>query len=65
MLADFVEQYPKIEMDEMFRFLSRMCREGLSPVVVIINEVDSAGDNQVFVKFLAQLRAYYLDRYQT
>lgn len=65
MLSDFVAQNPKIEMDEMFRFLSRMCRESLRPVVLIIDEVDSAGNNQVFVKFLAQLRAYYLDRDQT
>lgn len=65
MLSDFVAQNPKIEMDEMFRFLSRMCRESLHPVVLIIDEVDSASNNQVFVKFLAQLRAYYLDRNRT
>ncbi len=65
MLTDFMEQNPTIEMDEMFRFLSRMCRESRRPIVLIIDEVDSAGNNQVFVQFLALLRGAYLDRDQT
>ena len=34
------------------------------PLVLIIDEVDTATNNQVFVDFLAQLRAYYLRRMQ-
>lgn len=32
------------------------------PVVLIIDEVDSTGNNQVFIDFLAQLRGYYFAR---
>ncbi len=32
------------------------------PIVLMIDEVDSASNNQVFIDFLAQLRGYYLDR---
>jgi len=32
------------------------------PVVLIIDETDSAASNQVFIDFLAQLRTYYLNR---
>lgn len=62
MVSDFIVQNPQIEMDEMFKFLSRMCSESLRPIVLIIDEVDSAGNNQVFVKFLALLRGAYLKR---
>lgn len=34
------------------------------PLVLIIDEVDTATNNHVFVDFLAQLRAYYLRRMQ-
>lgn len=62
MVSDFIVQNPQIEMDEMFKLLSRMCSESLRPIVLIIDEVDSAGNNQVFVKFLALLRGAYLKR---
>lgn len=52
----------RISMDEMFRCLSRLCRTAKKPVVLIIDEVDSASNNQVFIDFLAQLRGYYLAR---
>lgn len=32
MLSDFVVQNPRIEMDGMFKFLSRMCRENVRPI---------------------------------
>lgn len=65
MLSDFIGQNPKIEMDEMFKFLSRMCRENPRPILLMIDEVDNAGNNQVFVQFLALLRSAYLDRDRT
>ena len=52
-------------MDDLFRFLSDMCRESDRPIVLMIDEVDSAGNNQVFVQFLALLRGAYLDRDRT
>ncbi len=47
-------------LKDLFTRLSRMCRNSTQPIVLIIDEVDSAGNNQVFIDFLAQLRGYYL-----
>ncbi len=47
---------------KLFGFLSRLCGSAKRPVVLMIDEVDSAANNQVFLDFLAQLRAYYLAR---
>lgn len=47
---------------ELFTALSRICGNSLKPIVFIIDEVDSASNNQVFIDFLGQLRGYYLKR---
>ncbi|XCP83825.1 AAA-like domain-containing protein [Roseburia hominis] len=49
-------------LQNMFRVLSRWCRSSEKQIVLMIDEVDSATNNQVFLDFLAQLRSYYLDR---
>ena len=49
-------------LKELFMRLSRMCKNSTQPVILMIDEVDSASNNQVFVDFLAQLRGYYLKR---
>ena len=49
-------------LKELFIDLSKMCGNSPRPVVLMIDEVDSAGNNQVFIDFLAQLRGYYLKR---
>ena len=49
-------------LKELFMRLSRMCKSSVQPIVLMIDEVDSASNNQVFVEFLAQLRGYYLKR---
>lgn len=36
-----------------------------SKIVLTIDEIDSASNNQVFLDFLAQMRGYYLDRHDT
>ncbi len=46
----------------LFVSLQKMCRESEKKIVLIIDEVDSATNNQVFIDFLAQLRFYYLKR---
>lgn len=46
----------------LFVYLSDLCSKAQRPVVLMIDEVDSATNNQVFLDFLAQLRAYYIDR---
>ncbi len=49
-------------MRELFFLLSGICESADKPVVLMIDEVDSAANNQVFIDFLAQLRGYYLHR---
>ncbi len=46
----------------LFEIISSWCRMSDKPIVLIIDEVDSASNNQVFLDFLSQLRGYYIDR---
>ena len=50
------------ELVELFEAISCLCTGFEKPIVLIIDEVDSASNNQVFLDFLAQLLGYYLDR---
>ena len=50
-----------VRMAEMFECFSQWCERSEKPIVLIIDEADSAANNQVFLDFLAQLRAAYLD----
>lgn len=52
----------ELELVELFRLLSTICQYSKKPIVLMIDEVDSATNNQVFLDFLAQLRGYYIDR---
>lgn len=52
----------RIALREMFVWLSGICANAPKPVVLLIDEVDSASNNQVFLDFLALLRKYFLDR---
>ncbi len=52
----------RIRLDQLFFLLSDWCEESDKPLVLIIDEVDSATNNQVFLDFLAQLRLQYLER---
>ena len=61
-LSKFRNDVPDARMSDLFECLSSVCETSLRPVVLMIDEVDSAGNNQVFVDFLAQLRGYYLKR---
>lgn len=62
-LADSTDR--NVRMAEMFSCLSEWCEQSVKPVVLIIDEIDTAANNQVFLDFLAQLRAAYLDRDKT
>ena len=55
----------QLSMIKLFRHLSRICKAASKPIVLLIDEVDQASNNQVFLDFLAQLRGYYLDRDST
>ncbi len=51
---------PLFSLGKLFVILSELCDTAQKPVVLIIDEVDSATNNQVFLDFLAQLRGYFL-----
>ena len=56
------KQETSVKMDELFRVFMRWFTEVEKPVVLMIDEVDRATNNQVFLDFLAQLRSLYLKR---
>ena len=51
-----------VSLSSFFRCLSKWCGLSQKKLVLIIDEVDSAANNQVFLDFLSQLRGYYLSR---
>lgn len=51
-----------VRMAQMFDCFSTWCERSDKPVVLVIDEVDTASNNQVFLDFLAQLRAAYLEQ---
>lgn len=61
-LKDMIVKYEYNSLNELFIRLSRMCAAADRPVVLMIDEIDSAFNHQVFIDFLAQLRGYYLKR---
>ncbi|MCR5604890.1 MAG: AAA-like domain-containing protein [Lachnospiraceae bacterium] len=52
----------RIKMDDLFRTFKRWIVKSEKPVVLIIDEIDSATNNQVFLDFLAGLRDGYIAR---
>ncbi len=50
------------KLDELFEALTDWCRQAAKPVLLMIDEVDSATNNRVFLDFLAQLRNGYISR---
>lgn len=61
-IDDFVETDKEATLRELFILISLICGRAKKPVVMMIDEVDSAANNQVFLDFLAQLRGHYLNR---
>ena len=47
---------------ELFEDLSDLCYKAEKKVVLVIDEVDSASNNEVFLDFLSQLRDMYLQK---
>ena len=60
--AAFANGTQQNTLGEMFYLLSEICKTASKPIILMIDEVDSASNNQVFIDFLAQLRRYYLNR---
>ena len=50
------------KLEDLMRIIRRWCGKSDQPVVLIIDEVDTASNNQVFLDFLAQLRDGYISR---
>lgn len=50
------------KLNDLFRLFFKWCKENEKPIILIIDEVDSASNNQVFLDFLAGLRSVYLKR---
>ena len=59
---DVDDRRQDFEQKELFEELSDICEAADKKIVLMIDEVDSATNNQVFMDFLGQLRAYYIDR---
>ncbi|MCD8018550.1 MAG: AAA-like domain-containing protein [Clostridiales bacterium] len=58
----FVDGTARINsLQSLFKVIYQWCSDTEKPIVLIIDEVDTATNNQVFLDFLAQLRAGYLD----
>ena len=53
---------PKARLGELFDVLTDWCEQSDKGIILIIDEVDSATNNQVFLDFLAQLRDRYIAR---
>ncbi|WP_050008301.1 AAA-like domain-containing protein [Butyrivibrio sp. WCE2006] len=62
-LNEYVNQKkPRIKLSELFVTLTEWCEISPRGIILIIDEVDSATNNQVFLDFLAQLRDGYIAR---
>lgn len=61
-IASFAEDTGSGTMRRLFVQLSKMCKKSPRPVVLMIDEIDSAGNNQVFLEFLGHIRRSYINR---
>ena len=58
-LGHFAGNDAEFTLGELFAHISKICAASVKPVVMMIDEVDSASNNQVFIDFLALLRSYH------
>lgn len=61
-LEQFAGKDADFTLGDLFAHISKICEDSPKPLVMMIDEVDSASNNQVFIDFLALLRGYYLNR---
>ena len=55
-------QTQTVKLNDIFRIFDKLCKENPKPVVWMIDEVDTATNNQVFLDFLGKLRSGYLKK---
>lgn len=61
-LSRLAEGETDVGLMDLFEKLNHVCRKSSKLVVLMIDEVDSASNNQVFLDFLSSLRYCYLNR---
>lgn len=61
-LNGFITKEADNKFDDIMRVIRRWCNRSERPIVMFVDEVDSATNNQVFLDFLAQLRDGYITR---
>ena len=69
-LKEYIEEIDKeierfgerFNLVKLFTMLSDMCADAPKLIVLIVDEVDQAFNNQVFLDFLTQLSYYYLNK---
>ena len=59
---ELADRNEKVKLNDLFRIFDRWSKENENPIVLMIDEVDTATNNQVFLDFLGKLRANYLKR---
>ena len=57
-----VRRNSKINFDTLSQKITAFCKKSGKKVVITIDEVDKASNNEVFVRFLGMLRNLYLER---
>lgn len=57
-----LQENGQFDLVALFDALGEMCAWAKQPIVLLIDEIDSASNNQVFLDFLVQLRVAYLER---
>lgn len=57
-----IERAKEMDFRILMSLLSRICQRSYRPVVLMVDEVDQAGNYQVFTTFLGNLRDMYLKR---
>lgn len=63
--SDAAQERALTAIGELTPCFTRLCTAAPKPVVLLIDEVDSATNNQVFLDFLSQLRMGYINRQLT
>ncbi len=66
-VAEMIVEYAKnhkteCSSDDLEFFISSICHQNSMPIVLVIDEVDQAGNHLSFLKFLGLLRGMYLKR---
>ena len=62
MVARSKEYSRSLDLTDLFDDISDLCAGSSKPIVLLIDEVDNACNNQIFLDFLGQLRDLFLNR---